>query len=808
MDSLRQDVRFAIRTLRRSPGTTFLAVVCLALGIGATTAIYSVVQAVLLSALPYREPSRLVRAFETYVSRGERGIGSVSPPNYHEWRAQTRVFEDLAAYTVTTRDLGDVTDPERLRGIRSTTNLFGVLGVAPLIGRTFLGSDEPPFGSPVVIVSEGLWRRRFAADPSLVGSSLSLNGVRHIVVGVMPAAFDFPLAATRTDFWVVLDWTSIGGIANRGNRSLNVVGRLARGVDSTRATAELATLARRLEVAYPETQRGRGILVTSLGGDVVGSVRPALLVLVGAVGVVLVIVCANVANLMLARASGRRREVAIRTALGAARTRLVRQLLTESAVLAIVGGVLGIGVGYACLFALRGMAATILPRSEMIGLNGSVLLFAAGLSLATGLAVGILPALRASQTDLREDLSESSARTSASVRRRRTLDALITAEIALSLLLLVAAGLVIRSFVALMDTHAGFDPDRLLTFKVAAPAVAMPDSLRYEQFYGPVLARVRAIPGVRSAGFTSLLPIQDGATDRYFSIVGRPEEADPQRRPDAEIRVVSERYFQTMRIPVVAGREFDDRDGARTERVVIVNDELARRFFPGASPLGARLDPGTGEPGTIVGVVKSVRQMGLDRAPRSEFYLAATQARYNTGAMAYVVSTSGRPEELSRSVREAVRAVAPQPVYQLATMTDVVSRSLTTRRLVLLLLLAFAALALALCAAGVYGVISYSVSQRTRELGIRMALGARAREVLFLVLVDAVKVMAVGIALGLVAAALLTKALQSILYGVGAHDPVTFLVVPAVIAAVAMLSAAVPAVRAARVDPLAAMRAS
>jgi predicted permease len=541
---------------------------------------------------------------------------------------------------------------------------------------------------------------------------------------------------------------------------------------------------------------------------VVGKVRPALLVLVGAVGVVLLIVCANVANLLLTRAAGRRREVAIRTALGAARARLVRQLLTESAVLAGVGGALGIVIARLTLTGLRGMAASILPSATPIGLNGTVLAFTIAVSLATGLVVGIVPALRASQVDLREDLTEAAGRASAGAGRRRALDALIVTEVALSLVLLIAAALVIRSFVALLDTDPGFTPERLLTFHVAAPSVQQgADSERFTRFYAPVLERARAIAGVQSAAFTSVLPIQGGNTDRYFRIDDQPLEKDLSRVPDAEIRLVSSDYFRTMRIPLVAGREFDDHDTRGSEHVVVINDELARRYYPGTSPLGRRLTSGEDEGGRIVGVVRSVRQIGLDQEPRAEFYLPVSQARYNTQEMTFVVRARGLPESLARSMREAVRGVAPRPVFQLTTMEDVISASLTTRRLVLVLLLAFAALALLLSAAGVYGVMSYGVSQRTREIGIRMALGARGAAILAMILVGAARVLAIGIVAGLLAAALLTRALDSVLYGVGALDPLTFAAVPAVIAAVGLLAGAIPAVRAARVDPMESMRA-
>jgi predicted permease len=807
MDSLLLDIRFAWRSLLKARTTTVIAILCLALGIGANTAIFSVVRAVLLRSLPYRDPTRLVKLYETYTTRGELHVGSVAPPNYLEWRAQHRTFDDVAAYQPTNRDLGDATDPERLRGARVTPNMFDVLGVKPVIGRGFQSADAEVGAPRTVIMSEGLWQRRFGGDPAVVGSQIVLSGVKHTVIGIMPARFEFPLAPMRTSIWVPLRWPDIGGVTSRANHSLDVVARLATGVDSASATANLGVLSARLAQEFPAAQSGRTFLVMSLSGNIVGKIRPALLVLLGAVGLVLLIACANVANLTLARAAGRRREIAIRTALGADRSRIVRQLLTESTLLALVGGALGLLVARGALQILLAIAANILPRAEDIGLQGSVLAFTSILAVFTGIAVGIMPALQTSRVDLRPDLSDAAGKSTAGAARQRSLNLLAAGEIALSLVLLVGAGLMIRSFVALLDTGTGFRSDHVLAFHASAPNGAIPDSLRYAQFFGPVLDRLRATPGVRSAGIISTLPIQDGATDRYFNIVGRPVDSASGRRPDAQMRVVSPGYFRTLAIPVLSGRDVDERDGATTEHVAVVNDEFVRQYFPGENPLGKQIDMGNG-PLTIVGVVRSVRQIGLDQRALAEFYVPATQERYDTGAMAFVVATSGPPETLANAARDAVHGVAPQqPVYQIASMDDVIATSLASRRLLLTLLGAFAALALALSIAGVYGVMTYSVSQRTREIGIRMALGARAGDVTAMVLLDAAKTTATGVVVGMIGAALLVGTLRAMLYGVGAHDPLTFVAAPFVIAVVGLLAGAIPARRAARIDPLGAMRA-
>ncbi len=805
METFRQDIRFALRSLRGARTSTIIAVLCLALGIGANTAIFSVVRAVLLQSLPYTEPERLVRFNET----GSRGIGSVSPPMYFDMKAQRQIFADVAAFGPAAANLGDVGEPERLRGVRSTVNLFTTLGVKPLIGRGFMASDEPPTGGSVVVISEGLWRRRFAADPKLVGSQITLDDHRFTVIGVMPSSFDFPMSTLRKEFWIPLDFARFGSTTNRNNRSLQVVARLAGGLDSAAATARLSVIARQLATAYPEAHKDRGLLIRGLSGTVVGGIRRALFVLLGAVGLVLLIACANVANLTLTRAAGRRREVAIRTALGAERSRLVRQLLTESSLLAIFGGALGIVVAWWGLRTLLGASATVLPRSDTIGIQGGVLLFAIAISLLTGVGVGLVPALRASRPDLREDLSDAAGRSSASAARHRTLKTLIAAEIGLSVVLLTGAGLVIRSFAALLNVDAGFRSDGVLTFSLEAPSARMPDTLRFTQFYGPVLDRLRALPGVRSAGMTSVLPVQGGTTDRFFHIVGRPDESDIGRRPDAEIRVVSSEYFRALGIRIIGGREFTDRDTRTTEPIAIVNDELVRRFFPGENPIGQRLDGYGGPPATIVGVVASVREVGLDQDLLPEFYLPAAQTLAGAGAMAFVVSSTGDPEALSRQVREAVRAIAPQqPLYQLGTMAGVVRESLGSRRLLLMLLGLFAGLALVLSAAGVYGVMSYGVTQRQREIGIRIALGAKFGDVTGMVLRDVVTVAAIGIGGGVAAALAFAQVMTSVLYGVGAYDAVTFVAVPVMIAAVALVAGAVPAIRAARVDPLVAMRDS
>jgi predicted permease len=807
MDTIMQDIRYGLRSLRKHRSTTIIAVTCLALGIGANTAIFSIVQAVLLRALPYRDPQQLVRFSETYAFQGKRAVGAVSTPDFIDFRSQNRSFQDMAAYTTEGRDLGDVSDPERVVGVRATANLFAVLGVPPMIGRTFATNEDQRGAPGVVVLSERIWRRRFAADPRVLGTSVRLGSEKFAIIGVMPDAFEFPIGGTRMNYWIPLVWRD-RDLESRSNHWLQVVARLRPGADSATATADLSAIAERLARDYPDAQKDRGIEIRTLTGVVVGRVRAALLILLGAVTLVLLIACANVANLLLARAAVRRREVAVRTALGAPRSRLVRQLLTESVLLALTGGLLGIAVAKWLLSIVLALAATRLSRPDTISLNIGVLTFAAIVSMLTGITFGLVPALRSTRTDLRVDLDDAAGRGGTGRRQHRTLTTLIATELALSVVLLVGAGLLMRGFVAVMRIDPGFKAERVLTFHAAAP-YAIPDTDRYERFYGPVLERLRALPGVRAAGLTVMLPIQMTGMNGYFNIVGRPQEQDVARKPYAEFRVVSAGYFGALGIPVLRGRDFDNSDTHSSQQVLIVNDEFARRYFPNGDAIGQQVLAWQGQrPSTIVGVVRSVRQSAIEEAPTSEIYVNAVQRAEYLGAPAFVISTTRDNESLVNTARAAVRDVAPQqPLYQVLWMTDVVNNSLRGRRLNLVLLGVFAGLALLLSGAGIYGVMSYAVAQRRREMGIRLAIGARPRNVVALVLGDAARVAAVGLVVGLGAAAALTKLLAAMLYGIGRHDPITFGGVALLVALLALVASAVPALRAARVDPLLAMRA-
>ena len=808
MDTIIQDLRFAFRTLGRQRGMTAVAVACLALGIGANTAIFSVVRAVLVESLPYGDASRLVRVYETFVfGTNGKGLGSISVPNFVDWRAQQDAFDGISAYVGGSFDLVGNGIPERVRGVRTSSNLFAVLRAQPELGRTFALDDDQPGRSPVVVLSDGFWHRRFGGARDIVGKSISLDNKQYAVIGVMPPEFDFPIGPLHQDVWFPLVW-STDQAKQRGSHWMSVVARLKPGMDSVRATARMTSIAQRLAHDYPDQQRDRGIQVNSLNGVVVGRIRTPLLMLLGAVGLVLLIACANVANLLLARASGRRREVAVRTALGAERGRLVRQFLTESLILAGAGGLLGLGVAHWGLRGILAYASGTLPRAYSVGMNGAVLAFVAAVSLATGIGFGLVPALRASQTDLREDLSESAGRSGTARGQHRTLSALIVAEIALSLVLLVGAGLLVRGFIAIITTDPGLRPERILTFHVSAPSGRIADSARYTQFYGPALDRVRSLPGVRGAATTTLLPIQGSGWNGNFEIVGRPKETDPARMPFAEYRVVSANYFSVLGIPLAKGREFTDQDAFGAPQVVIVNDEFVRHYFQNEDPIGKQILAWNDKPSTIIGVARSVRQVSLDQKPQPELYVAAAQTPWNLGEVTYIVATPSKPELVTASVRQAIHDLAPdQPVFLVKSMDDVIADSLQSRKLTLSLLGIFAALALILSAAGVYGVMSYGVSQRRREIGIRMALGASGMTVTRMVVLDAARLAAMGVAIGVVAAWALTRVMVSMLYEVSAHDPATFVGVSALIAFIAIAASLVPALRASRVDPLLAMRA-
>jgi putative ABC transport system permease protein len=802
LDEIWRDVRFGLRSLARSPGFSAVAVLCLALGIGANAALFSVLNAVLLRPLPFAEPDRLVRIYEKL---GDKGQGSVSIPNFRDWAAQSTGFEQLAAYQMVSRNLQSTGEPERIQAVEATPNLFSILGTPPLLGRAFAADTDEPGKAKVAVVSEDLWRTRLGGEPSLIGRAIRLDGVLYTVLGVMPASFDFPAGGGATDVWVLFEPNPQQDAA-RGSHFLAVVGRLKPETTLEAATAQLVTVAARIEKDHPAEQTGRSVLVQPLRETLVGRVRPMLLILFGAVGLVLLIACANVANLLLARAAVRQREVAVRLALGASRARLVRQFLVESLVLAFAGAALGLLLARWSLDAVAPLAANALPVTGEIPLDGRVFGFLLALAALSGLAFGIVPALQYSRGDVRESLGEAGGKTTGSGRQQLFRSTLVVLEIAVSLVLLVGAGLLLRGFLNLSGTEPGLVAENVLTAHLPLPAAQLEDST--PRTFRPALEKIRAIPGVRSAALVSMLPIQNAWTNGNFAIEGRPEP-QPGQEPLAELRIASPGFFPSLGIPVLRGRDFTESDGESGPPVAIVNEVLARRHFPGEDPLGRRI-LFDGQSFAIVGVVGNVRQAGLDVDPLAEIYFpyALPYSMQWLSDSVLVIRTELPPESLADEVRAAVRSVDPAlPLYDVLTMEAVIDESLAGRRLNLWLLAVFAGMALVLAAAGLYGVISYLVAQRTREIGVRIALGAQTRDVVGLVMRQGTGLTGAGITLGLLGAFVLTRVLESLLYGVSARDPLTYAALAALLGAIALFATWLPARRASRVDPILAIRA-
>ena len=785
--------------LLKKPGFTAIAVLTLALGIGANTAIFSVVNAVLLRPLPFAEPDRLVMVYEKRLKLG-RTRNPVSAPDFIDWRAQNTVFENMAAYTWWNANLTGGDEPERIMGAVASAGLFPTLGVEPALGRSFTPEEDQPNANRVVVLSHGLWQRRFGSDAGIIGKTLTLNGNSFTVVGVMPRGFHFP--DKQIEMWAPLALnTSEAG--NRGSHYLHVVARLKPGMSLPQAQAEMETIASRLEQQYP-VNVGHSVNIFPLYEETVGSIRPALLVLLGAVGFVLLIACANVANLLLVRGSARQKEIAIRTALGAGRFRIIRQLLTESVLLAIVGGGLGLLLAIWGTDLLVALSPPETPRVSEIGLDRAVLGFTLAVSLLTGMVFGLLPALQASKPDLNDSLKEGGRSQMASGSRSRIRSLLVVAEVASALVLLVGAGLLLKSFIRLREVNPGFNPENVLTMQLSLPQTKYKEEHQQAAFTQQVLQRIGTLPGVNAAGAVAGLPLSGNSASRYFAIEGRPE------RPAGEglntnFNAISPNYFRALGIPLLQGRDFSERDVLGTPEVVIINEAMARRFWPDEDPLGQRLRISDQPWRTIIGIVGSVKHSGLDVEPTPEMYYPLLQDPLPF--MTLVVRTTGDPQSLAAAVQREVRMVdKDQPVFGIKTMEEVVAESVSSRRLTMLLLATFASLAVLLAAIGIYGVMSYTVAQRTHEIGIRMALGAQAGDVLRLIVGQGMILTAIGITVGLAASLALTRVLSSLLYGVSATDPLTFIAVSLLLAAVAFLAGYLPARKATRVDPMVALR--
>jgi putative ABC transport system permease protein len=805
---LGQDLRYALRMLAKNPAFTVIAVVALALGIGANTAIFSVVNAVLLRPLPFKHPEQLVMVWENAAHLGFPK-DTPSPANFLDWQKQAQSFTGMAAMTERSFNFTGVGEPERLEGRRVSANLFDLLGVPAGLGRTFVADDDRP-GTHVVLLSHSLWQRRFGSDPAVIGRALTLNGESYTVVGVMPPFVQLPGYSVRNDqVWVPIAFPQEEA-SQRGNHFLEVIARLKPGITLEQARAEMETIAARLAQQYPVYNMRRGAMVVPLHEQVVGDIKPALLVLLGAVGFVLLIACANVANLLLARAAVRQKEIALRLAVGASRSRLTRQFLTESVLLAMFGAGLGLLLAFAGIRILGAFIPPSIAQIQAINIDGTVLTFTVLVAALTGIAFGLAPAIQGSHLDLNDTLKEGGRDSAGGVRGHRARGLLVIGEVAISFVLLIGAGLLINSFLHLRKLDPGFRPDHLLTMKVDLSEVKYPDREQRASFFNEVIRRVRALPGVRSAAVANNLPLTYDGDSMFVSVEGLPDPP-PDQQPDVIYRVIGPGYFETMGIPIVHGRDFTDQDKGDSKDFVIISEKTARHFWPGEDPIGKRLKPGSSSSNApwreVIGVVKDVRQNDLIAPPKMQMYLNYRQLK-SIPANALVIRTNIEPMSLAGSVRNTIWSVdKDQTVADIETMDHIVAEAVARQRFSMFLLGFFAIVALLLASVGIYGVMSYSVAQRTREIGIRMALGARRADVLQMTVREGLNLVGAGMLLGVAAAFILTRVMATLLYGISATDPVTFVGISVVLLVVAILASYVPALRATKVDPMIALRA-
>lgn len=802
------DLRFAFRQLRKSPGFTLVAVVTLALGIGANTAIFSVVDAVLLHPLSFHEPAKLVAVWETNEQAGAQPNyrNEVAKGNFYDWRAQNQVFAQISALAYANFNLTGTGEPERIQGAAVSFNFFQTLGVQPALGRTFTAEEEKLTTERVAIITHELWQRRFGGDPSVAGRKVTFNGEPFTIVGVMPAGFEIQFPATlRVELWTPLRAGPTD--TDRVAHYLYAIARLREGVSLEQAQAGMNLIAGQLRQQYPDTNRSSGINLVPLHRQLVGDIQPYIQVLFAAVGFVLLIACANVANLLLARLAGRRREIAVRLALGARRGRIVRQFLTESMVLATLGGLLGLLIAAYGITALRALAPPDLPRLNEIALNGPAFVWTAVILVLTSVAFGLAPALRASRAGVSESL-HSGNRTAGGASQNRFSRFLVVTEIALALLLLVGAGLMIRSSMRLQQVDPGFEEKNLLTLNIALPRQKYREPAASGAFFDQLLERVRNLPGVTASGGVDPLPMSGSDSTTGVLIEGRPVEA-MANRPGAGERQVTPGYFQAMGIPLLEGRDFTAHDRADTPPVIVVNEALARRFFPGEAAIGKRLgleEDGRLQWAEIVGVVGNIKHRRLDAEIKPELY--EPYAQFPRNFMSLVARTAVEPASLTAAIRNEVLALdKDQPVFEIKTMEERLAQTLAQSRFVMLLLAIFAALALTLAVIGIYGVMACFVSQRRKEIGIRLALGAQKRDVLKWVLTQGMSLAAIGVVVGLAASFGVTRIIATLLFGVGPTDPATLGGVSILLGTVAFLACCLPAHRASRVDPIVTLKA-
>jgi putative ABC transport system permease protein len=808
MGTLWQDVRFGFRMMTKKPGITIIAVLALALGIGANTAIFSVVNTVLLRPLPYKESSRIVFVFWNAPKLSAEDFPA-SAPDFVDWREQNHVFERMGGISGESFNLTGTGEPERIQSAAVSADLFPLLGVNASRGRTFTAEEEQQGRNKVVVLGHDLWQRRFGSDPNLIGQTITLNNESYTVVGIMPHDFHFPEGVERIDLWVPLSFKP--EIADkRGHRFMFVAARLKDGVTFEQAEADMKAVGARMAEAHPDTNTDWSVKLQSLQDALTEDVSTALFVLLGAVGFVLLIACANVANLQLARAAARQREVAIRLAVGASRRRLIRQFLIESTLLALVGGVFGLLVAFWGIDAIRAALPQDVPRMEQIGIDTAVLIFTLCISLGTGILLGLVPALQATKPDLVEALKEGSQSVAGNRHRNRVRSLLVVLEVALALVLLIGAGLMMKSFWRLREVRPGFDSHNLVTMQVTLPEAKYEEEQQQVNFFQSMLERVRTIPGVQSAGFSTDPPLTDDSRGD-LTIEGQPPLAYGNEQT-ASYGSVSPGYFNAMGIPLIKGRAFTEEDREGSAPVVIISTAFAKRYFPGVDdPIGKRFKQGGVEDDdapwmTVVGVVGDVHHYGLSEAVSTEMYMPFAQ-RPEPEVSLIVRSQGVNPLSLLPAIRNEVAAVdKDQPIFGVETMEHLLSESVASERLSVALLGLFAALAFLLACVGIYGVISYTVTQRTHEIGVRIALGASTADILRLVVGQGMRMVAIGLIVGLVAAFALTRVMASLLFNVSARDPWIFVLVSLLLAAVAFFASFIPARRATKVDPMVALR--
>ena len=800
MDTLFRDIRYGARSLMKRPGFTMIALIALALGIGANTAIFSLVNAVLLRPLPFADPDRLVWAWGNIRNGSSRA--SVSPPDYLDYRQQNTTFEQFAATfsMPVPLNLTGSGEPERLTGAGVTGNYFQALGVQPYLGRTFQLENEKPGSDQVAVLSYGLWQKRFGGDASIVNSTIVLDGRTFLVTGVMPQDFNFPQAA---ELWVPINFEISQGMKQRGAHFMRPIGKLKQGVTIEQAQADTDAIARRLEEQYPDTNLSWNLRLVSLRERLVGNTRTTLFILFGAVGFVLLIACANVANLLLVRSAGRQKEIALRTALGAGRFRIVRQMITESVLLALVGGALGVFLSVWGIELLVKLSEGNIPPTAQVRIDTTVLAFTLLTSVFTGVLFGLAPALRTMNLNLIESLKEGGRSGADGSQSNRTRSLLVVLESAFAVVLLIGAGLLVRSLIQLQNVSPGFDPHNVLTMRVDLPPGKYSTPEKTGSFFTDLERRIDSLPGVENVGFVSELPLSGQRNDVPYTVEGRPPVSSDQMFDD-DFRRVNQHYFTAMRIPLLRGRNFTEQEVRERAKVVIISDLLARNVFPNEEPIGKRLilviDK---QPFEIIGIVGDIRDRSLETSPLAAMYLPTNQ----TGWMNVVVRTQGDPASLTGAIRKEVQAIDPdQPIAAMRTMNEWMDTSVSGPRYRTALLALFAFVALILASTGIYGVMSYSVSQRTHEIGVRMALGAKHSDVLKLVVRQGMTLVVVGVGIGIVGAIALTRVMSSLLFGVSAKDPFTFVAVGALLTVVAFVACYLPARRATKVDPLVALR--